>query len=49
MFNSTGTSSVRVLPNNRVYRQIFEAQVNHLYIFLQIKMFRRAFSIGSIK
>ncbi|CAF5142791.1 unnamed protein product [Rotaria magnacalcarata] len=27
MLNSTTTPSVRILPNNKVYRQLFDAQV----------------------
>jgi hypothetical protein len=27
MLNSSATSPVRILPNNKVYRQLFDAQV----------------------
>ncbi len=27
MLNSSTTSSIRILPNNKVYRQLFDAQV----------------------
>jgi hypothetical protein len=48
MLNSSTTSSVRILPNNKVYRQLFDAQV-----FISLKILVRfeisLFKLGTIK
>ena len=46
MINSTNTS-VRILPNNKVYRQLFDAQVFYQKKFITILRF--IFLLGTIK
>jgi hypothetical protein len=47
MLNSSTRSSIRVLPNNKVYRQLFDAQV-FIEIILKNKLFFLS-KLGTIK
>jgi hypothetical protein len=48
MLNSSTSASVRVLPNNKVYRQLFDAQV-FIEIILKNQIFSFLSKLGTIK